>query len=757
MAVVGGLGRAFAVAAEELPRDWHFTGLRLPDFLALGRVRRTDLLCLWRLQAQERALRARGIHLANINGEMNLLGYWQSNGERLVPRETPASGVILHVGTDFIAQVRNDLRTVHDMHAVPRRTPDVWVPVCRYNVDPFFKEVACDPIYADPEDAAHGRLRGVVETSRRAWWVSSVQWHHIDWHRDMQRRIWDALIWWMGKIAPLAEVAVPELPLGPIEIFLRFENLENWTTQRLDDLPGSQEAEVGVNWRLPAVRITLPVGFLRHFATPTNVAERKLICACFAGIAALGGMRFDPAKRDELVQSVVRSEDARFFHLAFPQNIRQQLQSSDRLQPRFISEGEINFVCVGLAQRILRQSETGVVEGATECHKFLHAVVDDCWSHLRALLEKLHRGLVIDRALKNVEAMECDTQLWQMTASALLATHEDREDVIEAAQRREGERARAKLASRIIVEMAVCTCPASGGAAISESDCDQLLAFVDVLISAANSSDAVEHGLTPAKVQGFPNGEFYVDDAYSEAVVQPYMTEHFTQQFTAAATSYGNYYRDPGKEQARAGAEAFDPVFLKAFRAEYGISIEDFLSAHGALEKDVLRDERLVVQRTPRQIREVLKSDGLSAEVADRLFEHFSLWPRGAWDKTPKGFTAKDWYPWRFRRRLSLLARPFVRLDKGDDAPVIFAPGIVRDSIELLMVRLLHGRLPAEYFRSAAMRSWIGEATRRRGDEFEDQVAEEFRAAGLNALVRRPMTEFGADESYGNLDVLAWP
>jgi len=66
------------------------------------------------------------------------------------------------------------------------------------------------------------------------------------------------------------------------------------------------------------------------------------------------------------------------------------------------------------------------------------------------------------------------------------------------------------------------------------------MALVDLLLSAANSSDAMQHGLTPAKVQVFPNGEFCVDDAYLETVVQPYRSEHFTQQSTAAATSSGD-------------------------------------------------------------------------------------------------------------------------------------------------------------------------------------------------------------------------
>ena len=60
------------------------------------------------------------------------------------------------------------------------------------------------------------------------------------------------------------------------------------------------------------------------------------------------------------------------------------------------------------------------------------------------------------------------------------------------------------------------------------------------------------------------------------------------------------------------------------------------------------------------------------------------------------GFSKKDWYPWRYRRRLSLLSRPLVRLGDADEDKVVFAPGLVRDCVELLLMRLINGRLPAE-------------------------------------------------------------
>ena len=54
------------------------------------------------------------------------------------------------------------------------------------------------------------------------------------------------------------------------------------------------------------------------------------------------------------------------------------------------------------------------------------------------------------------------------------------------------------------------------------------------------------------------------------------------------------------------------------------------------------------------------------------------------------------------------------------------------------------------------MRSWVGEATREKGDDFEKLVKSEFEKNGLKARASIQMTEFGADSSYGDSDCLAW-
>jgi hypothetical protein len=62
-----------------------------------------------------------------------------------------------------------------------------------------------------------------------------------------------------------------------------------------------------------ALELTVPVAFLRNFAQPKNIGERRLIDAFFKGIAALAN-RSQTFERPAAVDRIVPNDDARFFH-----------------------------------------------------------------------------------------------------------------------------------------------------------------------------------------------------------------------------------------------------------------------------------------------------------------------------------------------------------------------------------------------------------------------------------------------------------
>src|SRR5207249_88109 len=131
-----------------------------------------------------------------------------------------------------------------------------------------------------------------------------------------------------------------------------------------------------------------------------------------------------------------------------------------------------------------------------------------------------------------------------------------------------------------------------------------------------------------------------------------------------AAEEYARHFVDPATRD-NAAAKPFDENFITAFASEYGTDPDELVDALAAAEAEGMADERLVLTRTNEELRRALATQGLSAAKANLVLEHFSLRPRSRWDQTPTGFSSKDWYPWRYRRRLSLLARPFIQLGEA--------------------------------------------------------------------------------------------
>ena len=64
--------------------------------------------------------------------------------------------------------------------------------------------------------------------------------------------------------------------------------------------------------------------------------------------------------------------------------------------------------------------------------------------------------------------------------------------------------------------------------------------------------------------------------------------------------------------------------------------------------------------------------------------------------------------------------------------------------------------MPQEFFTSQQMRAFAGKTAHALGGVFEDEVVSELKANGWEARARVQMTELGASQELGDVDVLAW-
>ena len=117
--------------------------------------------------------------------------------------------------------------------------------------------------------------------------------------------------------------------------------------------------------------------------------------------------------------------------------------------------------------------------------------------------------------------------------------------------------------------------------------------------------------------------------------------------------------------------------------------------------------------------------------------------------------TARDWYPWRYNRRLSILRRPLIQLSTEEDPVVLVMPSILAGTLEYLQQAAL-GRLPVGLFDNGEMRSYIGQAADSIGHEFNCKVAERFDQLEWKTMQEVSLTRLGGGADLGDVDVLAW-
>ena len=141
---------------------------------------------------------------------------------------------------------------------------------------------------------------------------------------------------------------------------------------------------------------------------------------------------------------------------------------------------------------------------------------------------------------------------------------------------------------------------------------------------------------------------------------------------------------------------------------------------------------------------------------AERAFESFALSPRARWDeRDPANATARDWYPWRYARRLSIMRRPLVQLSLEEDPVVIVVPSILAVTLGYL-AQAAFGELPETLFDSPEMIACVGRAADRNGHDFARRVAERLGELKWETAREVNLTRFGGDDSLGDVDVLAW-
>lgn len=738
---------------------WRVESISAADLTALTWESGFSPLKLWRLLDARDALRRLNIELFNFNGLLNLYAWSKSLGGHLVPHgrlpddHDPDSPLNIVIPQNGLLDIRR-----HGAHAGNVHLAPTWdgrsVRVRRLTSESFFEEDRDEATYASLDDLDAGRLAAVFETKKRGWWVS-VETPNIQ-NRDLHYRLWHALTVWLARAADPLEEFAPALPDGPVAWICTFEDDE--AKEGFTNLPTYDQAAalLEIETRENVVRVTAKRGFLASFRHTTNVGERLLVGSLITGALRIAGTTLADRSMQELMSRVVPNEWARDIHLFSPQRFRDLVR--DHLpESILISKSDDAYSRIGLGWRARQRSEGALINGIDNCCAYLAAILDKIWEEMREALSKYNREKLVVRLVANHEAILAETDQWLRTARSLLALHADQEATTEAAIRHIAEFNAGSLSTRLVIEMALCESPEVGGEEAGILDIGRLLAGAMHMHHFGGSSEAIRYQGKRAEIRVTPLGDIHTRIDFEERIADPYGRALGTKLFRVGAEHYEDYFREPGVVESSKGK--VDPEFLAAWEETFGFTIDDLRVFLDTLEDEGVRRNDLMFMCNFDELSALEKAGRISPQKLRSMLETLTLKPRGTWASTPNGFAPKDWHPWRFRRRLSVIARPILQITEDDDPRYLIAPGLVREGALKLIDYCLRGAYEAKDFTPGRMRSWIGAEENRRGHKFNLDVARRLEELGWSTRSNIRATEIlnnKLDRDYGDFDVLAW-
>ena len=760
-----GFGRNIAFELpEKLPTNWRLESIAAHDLVTLSWLTEFKELSLWRLLDARDEIERRGVTLVNLNGLPNLVGWSRELRGHLVPHgelpdgfAAPGTRGVIHVRQNAIRDLRHYVLAQWN----PRRVLDLggqWLKVRKLDTSEFAEDNVA-PLYGSEDDVRRGKLRGVYVAPNRPWWVEIAA--QRDAPRGAVYEHWMMLCTWLRRAAPVLDSVCTSLPAGPISFHFNFEEIRGSRLGILTPRDGAELTRLvstSVDAGRSHVQINIARGFEDGFMQPENVAERALVEAVVDGALEANGGAADGNTRTTLVNKICPNTQARHIHLIQAQSYRDFIDRENVDAPVLIDALDDAGIRIGLGWRKIARDANPIISGVAECTRYLNDVVGAALDDLCSELRCLDRRLLVSTLLHNHESAAHDRDRWRRTAQPNLAMHDDKGAAIKTIVDHNARLNACFLACRVLLEAAICECPLADGRAAGRLDLSRLMARAMLAHYLGGWSDAVHWGAMEPRVRITPMGDVHMNQSFTDTVYEPFGRVSGESELHEAAGSYSKSYTPPTVVPSVVGL--LEPQFLEAWKAEYGASLDGIRAFVDRLEETGQRPAEDFYESPRSALRAMLcEMAAISLGDAAQTLDWFTLKPLPRWRMENDEFEAKDWYPWRFGRRRSILRRPLIQVDGGDDPTILVAPGLVREAFRAALRSFHTGEINSQQARSREMSRWIGHANNVQRAVFNSAVASRMRELGwqveqgmrLTKLLGRPL-----DRDYGDIDVLAW-
>lgn len=756
-----GLGGSSFFASEEPPPQWEIEFTTIHDAITMGWMQDFKLIDLFRMANSKSAVAAAGIQLVNVNGLLNLWAWANDLNGHLIPHgELPESFRATDAPRMIIVRQNGLLKLRHEVyersHTIAAETPaGLWSRVRRLS-DSVFEDDQQAPLYVEENALRTGALTTVYISPLCHWWVDISS---DSSNRDELFEHWRMLCSWLIRLVPPVESAFDGSLPSSLKLRIHFEKLIDIDVATLPiQIPSPTDLRnafhISVEEAEHTINITVGGAFDTALASPDNIAEEALIAAMVRGFSMLTGWTLNSSAESAVVEQICPSRHARSRHIMTAQNFRDMIQFGVG-NPTKMDLMDDAVTRVGIAYRV--QADVGAeILGRQECTAFLNQAATLTLQELCTQLQLFDRRHFIEEVLRCHEEAVISRDHWRRTAHANIALHG--EAAVYTVAEHMAEMTACSIATRILIEAAACECPVDQGFRPGELDICRAMARAIFAFHIGGWSDAIHWGAIAAKVRVTPVGDIHVDHKFMDTVYSPFTQAGGKREVLDAVDSYVDGYNE--LKPVKSVTDVFEPQFLNAWEHEFGVSLDILRKFADKLEDLGIKRKVLWFELSRSELMMILaECAGRDPQDVTLTIDRLILPVRGHWRDTPDGFRDKDWHPWRFRRRLSLVRRPLIALDQAQDPRLLVAPALVREALYILLRSCHNGEMPDWQVSSRPMLKWLGHTNNVTRTAFNKSVASQLQDLGwksdsdykISRLLGIPL-----DRDYGDVDALAW-
>lgn len=287
-----------------------------------------------------------------------------------------------------------------------------------------------------------------------------------------------------------------------------------------------------------------------------------------------GGFRihyveYSEAEVDGLVASLLPNETGRHFHVLHAHDFTDFVRDALPGEVLGIDEIESATQRIGLGWSV--HDGDNNVEGAEACVGLLNRLVDAQVGDLTSRLGELDRTALVERILLNHEAAHVRELQWQRTSAAVLCLHGDLQDVRDAVVGQLSKLAGAAITSRVLVEIAACEAPLTGGRLPDDLQIQALLAQVELVTRLGGLSDGIHYGVLRPHLRVSALGDILLRDEFGREVVAPMLSQAVGSNYVDSAGGFRRHYGP--QEGVDRTEHLLDSEFLEAWQGKWASAL----------------------------------------------------------------------------------------------------------------------------------------------------------------------------------------